>query len=128
MPKNLSSRGEEDQERTKAAEAGTCHSHSSQQLCNNNSSQQLCNNNSSQQLCSNSSSQLCSGYLTLPRSKVMSDNILITSPKTKVRILSNFPIQCSLNTVQYRYCLYLLRLKQEMELGIKVTPIDQVIM
>jgi hypothetical protein len=51
------------------------------------SSSQLCQHGE-QQLCSNSSSQqLCIGYLTLPRSKVMSDNILLTSPKTKVGYL-----------------------------------------
>jgi hypothetical protein len=63
-------------------------------LCANNSSSssQLCINSSSNQLIVNSS-QLGPGYLTLPRSKVMSDNILLTSPKTKVR--GYFPIfQC----------------------------------
>ena len=81
-----------------------CSSHSNGQLCNgssrlcNSSSSQLCNSssqlyndgssqlcNGSSQLCNGSSSQLCNGYLTLPRSKVMSDNILLTSPKTKVK-------------------------------------------
>jgi hypothetical protein len=60
-------------------------------LCANSSSSssQLCINSSSNQLIVNSS-QLGPGYLTLPRSKVMSDNILLTSPKTKVR--GCFPI------------------------------------
>ncbi len=63
-------------------------------LCaNSSSSSQLCINSSSNQLIVNSS-QLGPGYLTLPRSKVMSDNILLTSPKTKVRgCFPNFPSQ-----------------------------------